>query len=330
MALNNAVATRLPVTIVANTSALVMSNGAIWTYLVPGSVDIVSPGEGQEGTRIVINGTNLLGGGTSVERIFLDGVPGVVLELFENSTITRIVVAMRNIGERVPSFCPGQVYIMSDTGAIVFGGMYTHRPSGQITTFSPQRGRRGTRITLNGINLIGFGNTVNRVLVAGTPGSVESFDNTSATISAGNSTAGTQGRIQLIINTGAVITSTTNFTYDPPGVISRVVPRTGAEGTGLLIQGTALTPSTSQVVNITIGGNPVSRIVTATDSEISIIVGPAPAMNPTNAAIVIAADDGSIVDGESFAFINLTISLPGQDRGQEGTYIDIQLPYELA
>lgn len=327
MALNNVVATRLPVTIVADTFALVMSYGAIWTYLVPGSVDTVSPGEGQEGTRIVIDGTNLLGGGTSVERIFLDGVPGNV---FENATMTRIVVAVRNIGERVASFFPGQVYIMSDTGSIVFGGTYTHRPSGQITSFFPQRGRRGTRITLSGINLLGFGNTVNRVLVAGTPGTVESFDNTSATISAGNSTTGTQGPIQLIINTGAVITSTTNFTYDPPGVISRVVPRMGAEGTGLLIQGTALTPSTSQVVNITIGGIPVSRIVTATDSEISVIVGPAPAMNPTSAAIVIAADDGSIVDGESFAFINLTISLPGQDRGQEGTYIDIQLPYEPA
>ena len=77
-AMNNTMATSVPVTIVANTNAVVMSNTNIWTYLVQGNIDTVSPGEGQEGTRIEISGTNLLGGGTSVERIFLDGVQGNV------------------------------------------------------------------------------------------------------------------------------------------------------------------------------------------------------------------------------------------------------------
>ena len=318
----NTVSTNVSVTIVANTNALVISAGDIWTYLVPGNIETVSPGEGQVGTRIEINGTNLLGGGVSVESIFLDGVMGNVV----NAAMTRIVVTMSDISARDETFFPGQVYIMANTGAIVFGGTYTHRASGQITTFSPQRGRRGTRIILSGINLLGFGTNVDRVLVAGMPGTLESFDNTSATVRAGSSSAGTVGPIQLIINTGAIISSTTNFTYESSGMISEVVPRMGAEGSGLLIRGTALTPSTSQVVNVTIGGNPVSRIVTAADSEISVIVGPAPAMNPNSAAIVITAEDGSIVDGESFSFINLAISLPGRNSGQEGTLIDIQLP----
>ena len=320
--MNNTMATSVPVTIVANTNAVVMSNTNIWTYLVQGNIDTVSPGEGQEGTRIEINGTNLLGGGTSVERIFLDGVQGNV----ERASATRIVVTMRDIGERMPTFFSGQVYIMADTGAIVFGGGYTHRFSGQITSFSPQRGRRGTRVTLSGVNLLGFGNTVVQVLVAGMPGVIETFDNSSATISVGTTTAGLQGPIQLIINTGAVITSTTNFTYEPMGVISVIAPTMGAEGSGLLIRGTALSPTTADIVNVTIGGNPVSRIVTAADSEISVIVGPAPALNPTSAMIVITSSDGSVVDGESFTFISLVITLPGRNRGQEGTYIDIQLP----
>ena len=321
-ALNNTAATSVPVTIVADTFAVVTSSGSIWTYLVPGEIDTVSPGQGQEGTIIEIRGTNLLGGGASVDRIFLDDVQADV----ENATATRIVVTMRDIGERVSAFFPGQVYIVADTGAIVFGGAYTHRPSGQITTFSPQRGRRRTRITLSGINLLGFGNMIVQVLVAGMPSTIESFDNSSATIRAGNSNAGVQGPIQLIINTGAVITSTTNFTYEPTGMISEVVPRMGAEGSGVLIRGTSLSPSTSQVINVTIGGNPVSRIVTAAETEISVIVGPAPSMDPNNAAIVITSGDGSVVDGEVFTFLNLVISLPGQSRGQEGTYIDIQLP----
>ena len=319
---NTASALNVSVTIVADTNALVTSTGNIWTYLVPGNIETISPGEGQEGTRIEINGTNLLGGGVSVASIFLDGVLGNVVFAAAN----RIVVNMSDISARDASFFPGQVYIMANTGAVVFGGTYTHRASGQITTFSPQRGRRGTRIVLSGINLLGFGSSVDRVEVAGMPGTLEVFDNTSAVIRAGSSAAGTVGPIRLIINTGAIISSTTNFTYESSGVISEVVPRMGAEGSGLLIRGTALTPSTSQVVNVTIGGNPVSRIVTAADSEISVIVGPAPASNPNNAVIVITAEDGSIVDGESFSFINLAISLPGRNSGQEGTLIDIQLP----
>ena len=298
------------------------SNGNIWTYLVQGNISTVSPGEGQSGTRIEITGTNLLGGGATVDTVFLDGVRGEV----ESASSTRIVVIMRDRSERLSSFFSEQVYIMADTGAIVFGGAYTHRDSGQITTFSPQRGRRGTRITLSGVNLLGYGSNVVQVLIAGARGSVESFDNTSATIRAGDSSAGVEGPIQLIINTGAVITSTVNFTYEQSGVISEVVPRMGAEGSGLLIRGTALSPSTSQIVNVTIGGNTVSRIVTAADSEVSVIVGPAPAIDSTNATIMITSEDGSIVDGETFTFISLVISLPGRNSGQEGTYVDIQLP----
>ena len=44
------------VTILAETSAIIASDGEVWTYLVQGAVVGVAPAEGQEGTRVVITG----------------------------------------------------------------------------------------------------------------------------------------------------------------------------------------------------------------------------------------------------------------------------------
>ena len=44
------------VTILAESSAIVASDGEVWTYLVQGAVVGVAPAEGQEGTRIEITG----------------------------------------------------------------------------------------------------------------------------------------------------------------------------------------------------------------------------------------------------------------------------------
>jgi len=146
------------------------------------------------------------------------------------------------------------------------------------------------------------------------------------TIRAGVGLVGMQGPIQLTINTGATVSSTQNFTYEQSGTITSVDPQQGAEGSGVLIQGQALWPTTTQITNITIGGSPVSRIVTQSQTEISIIAGAAPEMNPDNAEVIITASDGSFVSGQNFSYQNLTISLRNRDRGQEGTLIEVSLP----
>ena len=308
--------------IVADTSAIVQSNGSIWTYLVEGRVTNVMPSEGQEGTRVNITGTNLLGGGSNVLEIFLDGVQGRV----ESASSTRVTVVMGGIGTRRSDFYARQVYIMADTGAVVTGGQYQHRVSGVITSFSPPQGRQGTRIVLTGTNLLGYGDRITSVEVAGATGMVERFANTEVTIRAGVGLVGMQGRIQLTINTGATVSSLQNFTYEQSGTITSIDPQQGAEGSGVLIRGQALWPSTTRIANITFGGSPVSRIVTESQTEISIIAGAAPEVNPDNAEVVITARDGSFVSGQNFSYQNLTISLRNRDRGQEGTLIEVSLP----
>ena len=53
---NNSADQPVAVTILADTSAIVASDGEVWTYLVQGEVVDVTPDEGQEGTRVQITG----------------------------------------------------------------------------------------------------------------------------------------------------------------------------------------------------------------------------------------------------------------------------------
>ena len=323
---NNTVDTPASIRMVADTSAIVESNGSVWTYLVEGRVSNVMPAQGQIGTIVEVVGTNLLGGGSNISEIFLDGVQGRV----ENASSTSVTVVMGAIETQITGFYSGQVYIMADTGAVVTGGVYQHRESGVITSFSPQQGRQGSRIVLTGNNLLGYGNDILGVDIAGSAGMVDARSTTQVTVRAGSGASGTNGPIQLMIDTGAIVSSTQNFTYEQSGRITMVDPSQGAEGIGILIRGEALRPSTTRVTNITIGGSLVARIVTESDTEISVIAGPAPQMNPNNAEITITASDGSFVRGQTFSYQNLTISLPNIDRGQEGTLVDISLPSNLS
>ena len=271
-------------------------------------------------------GTNLLGGGSSVQSIFLDGVPGTVTN-DPAPTATSITVVVMAIGDRT-DFFSGQVFIMADTGAVVIGGTYTHRASGQITSFFPRQGREGTRITVNGEDLLGFGTSIIGVEIAGIPGMFEGLEDETVIVRVGAAPDGTLGGISLMIDTGAVVSSIEGviFTYDPPGMITAVEPVSGAEGTGVLLTGTALQTGSAPISSVTIGGSAVSRIVTSSETEISMIAGPAPAEDPSNAEVVVTATDGSFIRGAFFEYVDLTVSLRNLNTGQEGTRIEIVVP----
>ena len=264
-----------------------------------------------------------MGGGSSVRLIFLDGVPGQT----QSSSDTAITVIMDDIAQRT-DVEPGSVYIQADTGALVFGGAYTHRVSGNITGFTPTTGREGTRIAISGNRLLGYGESIVAVSVAGLPSSLEDnmVSDDEVVVRVGPGAENATGPVILTVNTGASVSSVgMNFTYGRPGRITSVSPSSGAEGTGAVIFGVAL-DSLAIVVSITFGGSPVSRIITSSETQVSVIVGPAPTSNASSAEIVITSSDGSFVTGASFSFVDLPLSLVGLDRGQEGTRITIFLP----
>jgi len=262
-----------------------------------------------------------------VQSILLDGVPATV----DAASATSIMATMGSLSEQT-DFYRGEAHIVSNTGAVVTGGSYTHQQSGRVTSFSPQSGRAGTRITVEGDNLLGYGDDIDRVLIAGVEGRVVEVVTTSRVIvQAGVGQLGMEGPISLTSNTGAVVSSAEIFfVYEEQGSITAVTPSEGAEGSGILISGTALRPSGTLITNVTIGGSPVSRIVTQSDTEVSVLVGPAPVTNDTNATITITASDGSTISGGSFTFLNLTLFLPLLNQGQMGTLVQILLPNDTA
>ena len=270
-------------------------------------------------------GTNLLGGGDSVQSISLDGVPANVTGV---ASATSITVTMNDFSNRIDFFL-GSVYILAVTGAVVSGGVYSHQMSGTVTDIDPRTGREGTRIIITGVNLPGYGNEVTAVTIAGVQGEImEQISDSEIVVRAGAATGATSGRIKLMSDTGAIVISPAGlvFTYTEPGVILEVDPSEGAEGSGVLIQGTSLKPVGTVVTSVTIGGSPVSRIVTESESEVSVIVGPAPDDGGSNETIVIMANDGSLVRGGNFSYLNLSLSLPDVSSGQLGTRVLLRLP----
>jgi len=78
------------VVLTADTGATTTSaNG--WRYVSPGTINTVSPGSGQVGTRVTISGTGLLNGGNSIASAELAGVN--VSSIVSSSETTVVVVA---------------------------------------------------------------------------------------------------------------------------------------------------------------------------------------------------------------------------------------------
>ena len=328
--LNNTEDNKVFLTIIANTHAIVESDDPDWTYSIPGKISLVYPSRGQIGSKITINGMNLLGGGTTIAKIYMDGV---IPSVQDGYTDSHIVVCLGNETGRDMTIQPGEVYIESDTGAIVSGGSFIQLEPGVIASFLPSQGRLGTMVTINGSNLTGFGSFIESVTVAGFSAIPESLEineaNTSLKLQVGPGLKGAKGPIVITINTGATIESKSDFTYLQNGSISAVDPPTGAEGSGIKIEGVSIIVPPQSIERVTIGGAKVERIVTSSESEVSVIIGAPPAGNSTNLTVQVHSLDGSFVEGGLFSYTSYAISVIGMAEGQHGSQITLQVPFPV-
>ena len=324
--------TPVDVTLISDTNAIVMSADQPFSYLKEGQVNNISPDIGQIGTMVNITGINLLGGGTNINTILLDGVIPSAISIYSNSSI---VITLGDDAMSDPNFYPGQVYIESDTGATVIGGIFSHKPPGNITSVEPTVGRRGTTITLNGYNLTGFGNYIESVFigdynVSDAMMSLETTEgDTSLIVVAPDAPGGHSGPIKLIIDTGATIVSTQSFTFVQSGSITNVTPNIGAEGRGVLIQGLNLIISSLDITSLTIGGSEVTRIVTESSSQISIIAGQSPNGTLNNLPITVTLSDGSFIEGGAFTYEEYEVSILGTNEGQFGTNVILKVSFPV-
>jgi hypothetical protein len=98
------------VVLISDTGAVVTKPNS-FTYLSRGNISLVSPARGQLGTVVAIYGDGLLGGGTSLVSVSLNGVaPEEVLSVTDN------VIKIR-ANEARPGL--GAIRIVSNTGSVV-------------------------------------------------------------------------------------------------------------------------------------------------------------------------------------------------------------------
>jgi len=320
------------VTVISDTFAIVSSSPLTWSFLVQGVVIAVDPTQGQAGTIVNITGLSLLGGGTSIVSVYLDGVATNVM----NFSNTSIVVSISDDITQRPGTVPGEILIEANTGAMVTAPPnvnFTINEAGLVTGFSPRTGREGTYVNITGINLLAFGNEITRVTIADIDVPLNSieFDTSNPNmvrVRAGQFNSTTSGNIVLYIDTGPIVTSNTtyNFTYVAPGIVTTITPSSGVEGVGVLITGEELFIANATLDSVYLAGAPVDRIVVSTRSVIVVIAGPPSANSLTSTELLLTASDGSVTRGSAFTYdtphqLNITPSI-----GQHGTRVTINFP----
>ena len=115
-----------------------VSTEAAWTYLTPGEINTISPTFGQLGTQIIINGSNLLGYGSSLVRATIGGMDANI----ESATENVVILSTPNLGS-VPQ--NATIVLFSDSGAEIRGeNLYEYRERGVVMSTQPTNGQNGT------------------------------------------------------------------------------------------------------------------------------------------------------------------------------------------
>ena len=142
------------------------------------------------------------------------------IEMYEGSFSGQVAIVTRELG-----------LTFNLTNSAV---LWTYNISGRIATVTPSFGQLGTRVTLNGTNLYGYGTSLAQLLINGTMATVYSNSSTSIVFGAPNITNSTMVglvNIELTSDTGAIVESIEGFEYLPAGMITNLEPAVGQVGT---------------------------------------------------------------------------------------------------
>lgn len=183
--------------------------------------------------------------GATVTSVRLGGTP--VSQILSSSLDTVVVVAAF---ESVESDVLGDVAIFLDTGfRVVLSDAWTYKITGAISLVSPSSGHSGTRVTINGTNLLGYGATVAAVTLGGQAATVVAASDTAVTVVVQDRTAGV-GDVEIVSDSGAVVRATGAWTYVAQATITSVAPASGQHGTRVTIRGGDLLMGGAQIVAV--------------------------------------------------------------------------------
>lgn len=285
--------------LVADTGArTVLTNG--WQFNARGGISSVSPASGHFGTVVTISGEDLLGGGNDVRELRLADVN--VLKVVSVSD-SEIVVIADTSSDAISGFGSGfgsgigndNVVIISNTGAKVTAmGAFEYVADGVVNEINPDFGQVGTRITINGEGLLGGGDSIASVSIAGVDVSdpVSNGDSISFVAPAASDVT---GPVVIVADSGAIVTSEANWTFITVGSMEEVVPNSGQTGAKVTISGSNLLGGGASLVSAHLGAVEAT-IISESDTKVVVVVELSSASSsPEN--VVFVANSGAIITG---------------------------------
>ena len=147
-----------------------------------------------------MSGSHMLGGGTTVSEILFGSAAATIVSA---SDIELVAVVPAQAAGSVP------VTVTVDTGATVQSVLqWTYAEQGAVLSTDPASGQHGTTVVVSGTNLLGHGQSLTSITLAGVGAEVVGVpSNTEITVTAGLSGAA-EGLVTITVNTGAVVSST--------------------------------------------------------------------------------------------------------------------------
>ena len=254
------------VMIVSNSGAVLTKSNA-WTYRVPGNITRVEPSTGQLGTYVTIYGTDLRTVDDAVDSVTL---ASVAAEIIDEGLGTKLVVRAVDSDARL-----GTILITLKSGIrVTLENGWEYKPAGFIAAIEPAVGVANTSVVLYGVSLRGHGSEVKRVQLAGVDATILREEDQFITVLAGAADPGTKGKVVISVDSGAVITSTEDFTYVPVGNITSVSPANGIANTIVTIYGDGMLSGSTGIYSVTLAGITATIIEKVTNEKIVVRAGP--------------------------------------------------------
>ena len=235
------------ITVTSNTGSYVESTD----NFTIASIQVISPNRGQPGTVVTITGCGFLSGTTSgAPLVFLNDVHADLISFSSTEIVVRArdppTLLPRIINETTGATEPPPQYFGVMGGVRIevanpfsTNGIFTVssatgwqlEENGMISEITPSFGQYGTRITIQGTNLLAYGE-LTHVTVDGVNATIlDGASNSVVRIIAPNITAITFVDIMVYSDTGATIRGPLIFEYREAGVVTDVSPSEGQNGT---------------------------------------------------------------------------------------------------
>ena len=321
-----AVGNAVDVIITSNTGSRVTAIKG-WTQVAAAVIDQLTPSSGHQGTAVTIAGKNMLAGGKRIESVKLNGVEVTTIESSTNDAV-KVIAKAGSAGL-------GDIVMVADTKAIITKeNAFTYVATPEVKAVTPGAGQYGTRVLITGVELAGGSKVKTVVLGADEAKIVNVAEETKST----NSTTYTMvsiwvivqdssvpgvGDITIIADSGAYLVAKGAWTSLKVGAVSVTKPNVGTHGTRVTLQGERMLGGGKTVIQITLAGVPVEKIVSQNDDVIEVIAAKG---NNKDGDVVLLTDSGAVITESvtGFTYVKAgAISTVSPDYGQYNTVVTI-------